>query len=311
MTCRISADRGLLLERLLGLVEEAHVLDRDHRLVGEGPEQRDLLVGERPDFRPTIPMAPSAVPPSSSGAASRSDARSAVAGFRPPGSRHSESAARSSTLDRSPLAAPRDRSPSPRRSGTVRSGPKAWPTGPVRYAAEAHGAARGPDDDDVGRVAKPETLFADRVEHRRDVGRRARMTCRISAVAVCCSSASVSSRFCACNSLNSRAFSIAITAWSAKVLSSAISFSENSPTAARPTKIDADAASLPQHRREDDRLWSLMPCSRAGRTRARLGSVVDVGVVHRRGAAGSPCRTRTPRSSGTGKCSQLLAAGTV
>ena len=39
--------RGLPLERLLGLVEQAHVLDRDHRLVGEGREQLDLLVGER------------------------------------------------------------------------------------------------------------------------------------------------------------------------------------------------------------------------------------------------------------------------
>ena len=33
--------RGLLLERLLGLVEQARVLDRDHRLVGEGLQQRD------------------------------------------------------------------------------------------------------------------------------------------------------------------------------------------------------------------------------------------------------------------------------
>ena len=33
---------GLLLERLLGLVEQAHVLDRDHRLVGEGLQQVDL-----------------------------------------------------------------------------------------------------------------------------------------------------------------------------------------------------------------------------------------------------------------------------
>jgi hypothetical protein len=38
--------RGLLLERLLGLVEQARVLDRDHRLVGEGAEQVDLLVAE-------------------------------------------------------------------------------------------------------------------------------------------------------------------------------------------------------------------------------------------------------------------------
>ena len=45
------------------------------------------------------------------------------------------------------------------------------------------------------------------------------MTRRISLVAVCCSSASVSSRLRACSSVNSRTFSIAITAWSAKVLS--------------------------------------------------------------------------------------------
>ncbi len=38
----------LLLQRLLGLVEQAHVLDRDHGLVGEGLQQRDLLVGEAP-----------------------------------------------------------------------------------------------------------------------------------------------------------------------------------------------------------------------------------------------------------------------
>ncbi len=37
--------RRLPLERLLGLVEQAHVLDRDHRLVGEGLEQIDLRVG--------------------------------------------------------------------------------------------------------------------------------------------------------------------------------------------------------------------------------------------------------------------------
>ena len=38
---------GLPLQRLLRLVEQPRVLDRDHRLVGEGLEQRDLLVGER------------------------------------------------------------------------------------------------------------------------------------------------------------------------------------------------------------------------------------------------------------------------
>jgi hypothetical protein len=45
--------RGLLLQRFrelagacLHLVEQPHVLDRDHRLVGEGSEQLDLLVGK-------------------------------------------------------------------------------------------------------------------------------------------------------------------------------------------------------------------------------------------------------------------------
>ena len=48
------------------------------------------------------------------------------------------------------------------------------------------------------------------------------MSLRISAVAVCCSSVSVSSRFRASSSVNSRTFSIAITAWSANVLNRAI-----------------------------------------------------------------------------------------
>ena len=43
------------------------------------------------------------------------------------------------------------------------------------------------------------------------------MTLSTSAVAVCCWSASVSSRVRCCSASNSRTFSIAITAWSAKV----------------------------------------------------------------------------------------------
>ena len=45
-------------------------------------------------------------------------------------------------------------------------------------------------------------------------------------VAVCCSSDSVSSRV-RCCSFNSRAFSIAITAWSAKIVTSSICLSLN------------------------------------------------------------------------------------
>ena len=51
------AGRSLLLQRLaqlararLHLVEQPHVLDRDHRLVGEGLHQPDLRSGERLDL---------------------------------------------------------------------------------------------------------------------------------------------------------------------------------------------------------------------------------------------------------------------
>ena len=37
---------GLLLQRLLGLVEQPRVLDRDHRLMGKGLQQRDFLFRE-------------------------------------------------------------------------------------------------------------------------------------------------------------------------------------------------------------------------------------------------------------------------
>ena len=43
-----SSDSRKLARARLHLVEQPHVLDRDHRLVGEGRDQLDLLVGERP-----------------------------------------------------------------------------------------------------------------------------------------------------------------------------------------------------------------------------------------------------------------------
>src|SRR5262249_2588947 len=42
--------RRLLLKRFAQLVEQPRVLDRDHRLVGEGLEKSDLLIGERINF---------------------------------------------------------------------------------------------------------------------------------------------------------------------------------------------------------------------------------------------------------------------
>ena len=39
--------RGLLLERFAQFVEQPRILDGDHRLIREGSDQFDLLVGER------------------------------------------------------------------------------------------------------------------------------------------------------------------------------------------------------------------------------------------------------------------------
>ena len=39
--------RGLPLKCLPGLVEQPHIFDRDHRLVGEGLQQLDMMGGER------------------------------------------------------------------------------------------------------------------------------------------------------------------------------------------------------------------------------------------------------------------------
>ena len=41
---------GQLVCALLLRIEEAHVLDGDHRLIGEGPQQPDLAVGKRSDM---------------------------------------------------------------------------------------------------------------------------------------------------------------------------------------------------------------------------------------------------------------------
>ena len=43
---------GLPFQRLPGLVEQPHVFDRNDGLAGEILQQRDLLVGERPDLLP-------------------------------------------------------------------------------------------------------------------------------------------------------------------------------------------------------------------------------------------------------------------
>ena len=69
------AERAQFLDRLrelararLHLVEQPHILDRDHRLVGEGGDQLDLLVGEWPHARVRVKInTPMGLPSRSSG----------------------------------------------------------------------------------------------------------------------------------------------------------------------------------------------------------------------------------------------------
>ena len=50
--CRLMLQRlAQFCVALLDLLEQPHVLDGDHGLIGEGFEQRDLFVGERADLR--------------------------------------------------------------------------------------------------------------------------------------------------------------------------------------------------------------------------------------------------------------------
>ena len=77
------------------------------------------------------------------------------------------------------------------------------------------------------------------------------MTRRISLVAVCCSSASVSSEFRASSAWASRSFSRAIAAWSAKVRRSAICFAVNGRTRARQMMMSADGGTIPEQRHRE------------------------------------------------------------
>ena len=76
-------------------------------------------------------------------------------------------------------------------------------------------------------LAQERPTFDQRIEHRLQSKAERLITLSTSAVAVCCSS---DRQFVVrAQSSNSRTFSIAITAWSAKVVTSSICFSVNGP----------------------------------------------------------------------------------
>ena len=110
--------------------------------------------------------------------------------------------------------------------------------GPPRMAVEEEQVAEV-------RVAQIPGRVEDGIEHRLELPGDALMTPRISDVAVCRSKSLSSSRVRAWTSSNSRVFSIAITAWSAKVSTSSTCLSPNGRTSARRMRI-APMASPPR-----------------------------------------------------------------
>ena len=211
---------------VLDLVEQPHVLDRDHRLGGERFEELDLLVGERADFQPP-----------------HDDDADCLAFAH---QRHGEEGPLPG-CNRASLRVLL----SHMRFGDVgdmhRPGVDYCATSQICTCDDVwrHDGNRTMVRDGAMLVAPTSRMTTSCAPHRRaalsatasntgwvSVGELL-MTFRISAVAVCCSSASVISALRACSSLNSRTFSIAITAWSAKVLSSATCLSVNGPGVAR------------------------------------------------------------------------------
>ena len=103
------------------------------------------------------------------------------------------------------------------------------------------------------RPRKAAPLLDDRIEHRLEIVGERLMTFSTSLVAVCCSSASVSSRVRACTSSNRRAFSMAMTAWSAKVSTSAICCSVKAGPRCAIRTIAPIGCSFPQKRYAESR----------------------------------------------------------
>ena len=227
--------RGLLLERLLGLVEQAHVLDRDHRLVGEGLQQRDLACartararGARRRSRRSAPFRAASAPTASRGSPTAARVSPSGRTRRPIGdignvrsTRAVEQRARRDDASRSSGI------------GIVRANASAR-AGDAAGDAPSCSSSPSTRKCDRARSAAEQAQRSSRRSRRTPAARRSAsslMTRRISAVAVCCSSASLVS-------LNRRTFSIAMTAWSAKVLSRACSRSLKPPSSGRDNAIE-------------------------------------------------------------------------
>src|SRR5262249_39741294 len=221
--------RSLILERLLQLprpgllcLEQPRVLDEDDRLVGKGLEQLDGRTSVR-----RLTIAPMASP-------ARIRGRLVWCGSQDAGRSHC-------SLDIPPSPTAHRQGGSFARSRTAR------PTAPPRVKGKVPPVAAPTDEMCPRRESiwstspsfcviavsyESQRVAADSTSVSRTLGisKVARlMTLSTSAVAICCWRDSCSSRLLAYSASKRRAFSMAITAWSAKVWSSSTCFSENDP----------------------------------------------------------------------------------
>ena len=117
------------------------------------------------------------------------------------------------------------------------------------------------------------------VEDRLEIVGELEITRRISLVAVCCSSASVRSWFRASSSLNRRTFSMAITAWSAKVWSRAICWSVNGSASSRRSWMTPGHLAFAQERNAQRRPMAAL-AGKGTAFRELLGLRLKIGNVH-------------------------------
>ena len=292
--CELLDRAGELVRAGLQLGEQPRVLDGDGRLVGEGLHQRDLAVGERPDLVPVDDdHARAARPPGAWGSPSTvRTASTCVDAVGVLGVRHGHrecgwSAARGR---RAPAALPRP--------GAMRIALDEMLAARRRRCGRPRLAGAAPSKRKINArsASHSRTAFSASVSKtgwRSKVDRP--ITLSSSLVAVCCSSATRSSLLRASSSVNRRTFSMAMTAWSAKVFRSSTCLGEEPRL--RPLRRRSPRWRCPvaEHRHRRAAAVAAGPCRVSV---LYSGSLRTSGICDDRASQDRTCRSRAARVLG-------------
>ena len=169
--CRLMLQRlAQFCVALLHFLEQSHVLDGDHGLVGEGFEKCDLLFGEGPNLRcGESEIAPMATPSRSNGVTRT--VRVPVTCWRALASGNSVSSSGSNIMDVNRLAV--DDGSASGRAATERPSALAAPASAHMLP---HARSTSPSTRSIkasSRIAQPRSIFRHRIQHRLNVRRRA------------------------------------------------------------------------------------------------------------------------------------------